>query len=110
MSVTPSHLFDQTVSTQRAVDTVDEGGGPISTYSTYLTGVKMHIQPQSGNDNIRAGRPASAQTYNCYCDTTNDIVMPDYIIWGTHTLQIIEPVRNVAYRNTILRIVAQEIG
>ena len=93
--MTPTHLFDQSVSVIRPTIAVDAIGAPTYTYGTTASSVvACRVQVQSANENVRAGRPAASKTYSVYCDPASDILSADRLTWGTKTLKILEPLRD----------------
>lgn len=108
-SASPSHLFDQTISTSRPTNTVDEGGSPLETFATYLSDIKASIQPISEAEVIKAGRVATRTNYNLYIEYGNDILATDRIVWGIKTLKVMGPPSNPMSQNRFIKLVCEEI-
>ena len=105
----PTHLFDKTIAITRPTISKDSGGSPIETFSAHLSGLACRIQPISANENVKAGRPASATTFRIYLASGQDIDASDQITYGSRTLKIIEPMRDYDEQSILSVIVAEEV-
>ena len=110
MAGIPKHLFDQTVSVSRPTAGVDGAGAPTQTFTAHLSSVACRIQPLRGDENLRAGRPATARTYRVYLDPSLDVAGADRIAWGAATLQIVEPLVDFDALGMVGRLVAMEVS
>ena len=90
----PSNFYDQTLTVQRATSAKDASGSNIDAYATVYENVPASVQPQDGTDAAFAGRPARYPAYNVYCSTAYTIELYDWLVWGTRTLQVVQPARN----------------
>ena len=107
---TPVHLFNTTISTQRATITFDAGGSPISTYATNLTGVRARVQPQTGTDGVLFGTQRDQQPFTVYVAGGLDIIAEDRVIWNGKTLRITSPPKDPQAIGCILRLDTQEVS
>ena len=85
-----SFWYTKTVSTKRAVDTVDSGGSPISTFSTNLTSISCAVQQFKSIEPVIAGRKFSQIKWVLYCGHDEDIVMKDLVTYNSVDYEIIE--------------------
>lgn len=106
---TPWHLFNTTVTTQRATVTYDASGSPISTYATNLSNIRARVQPQGGSDGLLLGTQRDQQTFTVFVAGGQDIVASDRVVWGTHTMRITGPPKNPQGIDCILRLDCQDI-
>ena len=116
MGNTPTRLFDQSINIIRPTAGVDGGGAPTQTFTAHLSAVMCRIHPLRGDENLIAGRLATARTYRVYLDPSLDVAATDRIVWtpstatgATHTLQIVEPLIDFDARGLVGRLVAMEV-
>ena len=116
MAAACKQLFDQTVTILRPTASVDAAGAPASAYTTYLSSVPCRIQPMQGDEDLRAGSPASARTYRVYLDPSTDVQPSDRLAWTpatatavTHTMHIAEPMIDFDGQGRLGRLVAIEM-
>lgn len=98
-----SDMFTNEVSIYRPTTTVDSGGSPIDTLTETGT-ILCRIQRNKGFEPIEGGRKFSKPSYILYCDTTEDILMDDQVLFDSAFYNVIES-EVEANDNTYRRIV-----
>jgi head-tail adaptor len=83
-------MFNNTVSTERSVDTVDSGGSPITTFSTHISSLTCRIQQKTGTEPILGGRQYSQVAYILYCAADADVLMKDRINYTNQTFNVVD--------------------
>ena len=107
MVATPTHLLDTTVAVQRVTDGVTTSGRPTQSWASHLSGVVARVQPMSGSEVVRYGREATTRMWRVYVTGGLDILPKDRVVYGTHTLRVME-VTDPQENGCLLRIIAEE--
>ena len=85
---TPTHLFGHAIDILRPTSTLDTGGSPISTYSTWRSGVPAHVQPRpDAYLDPLAGRRVYKQSIRVYLDPSIAICPADRIAFNGKTYE-----------------------
>ena len=100
----PNNMFKNFISTCRYTPSVDEGGSPVETFSTYLSDIPCLVQPMSGLEPVLAGRKYNLPVYKIYLDVDSDIDNKDNIVYNGNNYSIIE---KIIYPDTYTKIVVE---
>lgn len=114
-AVTPIHLLDQTVSTQRYTTTLDASRSPVNSYTTRLSAIAARVQPMSGSEAVRYGRESTRRMFRVFVEPGQDITEKDRVLFvdqsqfaaKTRTLEVVEK-RNPQSANVITTLICEE--
>lgn len=106
----PTYWFNILCDTQRAVQSVDTGGGPVSTWATNLSSVPMRANFPSGNQEAHGGRISATLDAKFYVNgnPAPDILPTDRIVFGTRVFDI-KAVKDVDQAGVFLTIDTVEV-
>jgi head-tail adaptor len=106
----PAYWFNVTGSTQRAIPSVDSGGGPVSTWATNIASLPMRFNVPSGALDIEHTRFNSELIVKIFVNgnPVPDITDKDRIIYGSRVFDI-KAIRNVDESGVFLTIDAVEV-
>lgn len=108
----PPYWFNITCSTQRGTQSVDSGGGPVTTYATNIAAIQMRANFTSGDQEVHGQRINGILVTKFFVNgnPSPDIVAnTDRILYGTRVFDI-KAVRDVDQAGVFLTIDTVEVS
>lgn len=85
-----AHLFNNTVNTQRAVESQDSMFSNVQTFEYSITGLKCRIQQEIGFEPVEGGRKFTKTSHVLYCAADTDLIMKDIVIFNDQAYNVVD--------------------
>lgn len=109
MATTPTHLFTETIDTERPTYSTGTAGGKAPSYAPNLTGVPCAFQPQVGSEIDEYGRQHSRRSAQCFVGGGLDIRADDRVIFDGSSWSITAPPKDNQAAGVVVRLDLQEV-